>query len=916
MAVGAVVARIISQYSDKGSKAAQKDIAKLGKNIDAFAKKATKAFAIATAASVAFAAKIGKDAVEGAISDAKSANILAQTLKNVTGATQGAIDATELYLKQAEKVSNLTGEELRQSLGSLVVSTKHVEDAMWLQGIALDVAAGTGKDLQSVTMALVKAQQGNLGSLKKLGVPLDDTIVKNKDLYGALLATEKAFKGQAKIAGDSDPFTRLQRSYEDVLDTLGYALLPVVIEFTKYIDTEVLPKVKAWIDLNKDELAQSLKDISDALVVAITEGDAIIKVLDSFKTIVDILSSSFLGLIRYIELFATVLLLRGVYKSFKAITGGVGKEILTTGKRYDVAIDKTKVFGKGITSAASKVGKFAKFAVTRFGWVGLAVTAVGATTWTLNKIQEIQNRNDIKRQAATEVAYSQSQASILKGYQEIEKAVNGVTLAEMEQRNSILAGFAQIEEAVKKANEKAKADADRAARLAKIDADQRARELADLKKKQALERGLAKLKALGIKGEIKEDDPIQLEAARLLLLKQGNLAELEKLKRMTEEINLMKVRNDLAKRYQDILTALADNEISTKEIAILSEKWGVTKEAVEAYLTSFFAISDGKIDDSEVIKLAKQWGSTEDQARQYLQFLDALNDGLLSDYEINELKKNWGLTEEQVRQYADFVAVVNDGKLTDAEVIKLMDKWKLTTDQVVDYIKKIGSPVSYSGTLIDPAKAAEIGWLNATAALQRYLDLLKAGTGTVVNGGTPANPVVPVVPVIPTTPGGFPEVQIPDGNMPSAQAATVYALAKAAGDMETAAKAAAQVNPSALAAGESGAIGAASIAAQLAKAEQEVKNAATYAAFKAKEAADAAAAVQAATSRDYDERFRFGLNTVNNASSITPGSSASAPVVNITVQGSVSTEQDLVSAVRTGLLQTQYNGNSLLLQAI
>ena len=36
MAVGAVVARILTQYSDKGSKAATKDINKLGKNIDGF----------------------------------------------------------------------------------------------------------------------------------------------------------------------------------------------------------------------------------------------------------------------------------------------------------------------------------------------------------------------------------------------------------------------------------------------------------------------------------------------------------------------------------------------------------------------------------------------------------------------------------------------------------------------------------------------------------------------------------------------------------------------------------------------------------------------------------------------------------------------------------------------------------------
>lgn len=39
MATGAVVARILSQYSDKGSKEAQRDIQKLGKKIDAFGKK-------------------------------------------------------------------------------------------------------------------------------------------------------------------------------------------------------------------------------------------------------------------------------------------------------------------------------------------------------------------------------------------------------------------------------------------------------------------------------------------------------------------------------------------------------------------------------------------------------------------------------------------------------------------------------------------------------------------------------------------------------------------------------------------------------------------------------------------------------------------------------------------------------------
>ena len=102
MALGAVVARIVSQYSDKGSKAAQRDIAKLGKNFDAFSKKATKAFAVAGAASAAFAVKIGVDAVQAAIEDQKSQVLLANSLRNTVGATDDAIASVEEYITKQQ----------------------------------------------------------------------------------------------------------------------------------------------------------------------------------------------------------------------------------------------------------------------------------------------------------------------------------------------------------------------------------------------------------------------------------------------------------------------------------------------------------------------------------------------------------------------------------------------------------------------------------------------------------------------------------------------------------------------------------------------------------------------------------------------------------------------------------------------
>jgi hypothetical protein len=429
-------------------------------------------------------------------------------------------------------------------------------------------------------------------------------------------------------------------------------------------------------------------------------------------------------------------------------------------------------------------------------------------------------------------------------------------------------------------------------------------------------------KTLRIKGENaidKETDIIQLNAAEALLKRQKEVdaADLDRLKRMKDEILSLAVRNDLAKRYQDILQALADQKIDTKEIAILAKMWGVPVEAVEAYLATLFAVEDATITDDEIVNLAMKWGSTQAQAAQYLDFYQYLNDGILSDAEIEKLKTKWKMTEEQVRMYADFVGIVNDGKLTDAEIIKIQDKWKLTTDQVVEYIKKIGSPVSYSGTLIDPAKAAEIGWLNATAALQRYLDLLKAGTGVVVpNPITPPVVVPPVV--IPPKTDGLGGSKTDSAAAASAASAIAYAVAKAAGDSTGAALAAAGVTPSALASQESGAIGAASIAAQLRAAEEAVKNANTLAAFKAKEAADLAASQAASAQLDYDEKFRFRSMTMANASSMSGGNlmAGGSPVINVTVQGSVTSEQDLVQSIRTGLLRGQYNGQSITLEAI
>jgi len=954
MAVGAVVASIVSQYTDKGSKAARKDIAKLGKDFDVAAKKITKVFAVATAATAAFAIKLGKDAVKAAVEDAKSQAMLANNLRNTLGATDANIAAVEAYIEKQQALTNIQDTELRASFGKLAIAIGNTSDAMLVQGVALDVAAGTGKDLSAVTDAITKASQGNFAALKKLVPTIDSSIIKNKDLGKALVYLSSTYKGAAQEMAKQDPITSLSIAFDELKEKLGVALLPAFIQLAEYLKSTVIPQLEYFLYLNQDRLASALESAVGNIKEIAVAFQNIYKVIEGVNELLPIgiggwiqlavaikalsvvggIAATGLGILTVRakmnkdlvekatlsnKKFAEILLsdassgeklLRVYYRMKGALLSSTPSVfIISQFHKMKVALLASATAGNKLSAALVLIGNKLKMLSvwllrTPWGRLLLAATAIvgvvakltGGKKITLDEQARAAEYSMWKAGQATE-----SMDDALNKYRKTQTTVVALTKEQIAEQK----------------------------RLAAI----KAKQAAEDKKRAKFEADYAKLnqtlaKRAGVQLLSSEDEKlVQVNAAIALADRQKviNALDKERLKAMKEEILSLAVRNDLAKRYQDILTALADQKIDTKEITILAKMWGVPVEAVEAYLATLFAVEDATITDDEIINLAQKWGSTQAQAAQYLDFYQYLNDGILSDAEIEKLKTKWKLTEEQVRMYADFVGVVNDGKLTDAEIIKIQDKWKLTTDQVVEYIKKIGSPVSYSGTLIDPARAAEIGWLNATAALQRYLDLLKAGSGVVVTNPSGPTGVPPVV-VIPPKNDGLGGKTDSAATAASNAAAAAYAKAKAAGDMNAAAIAAAGVTPSALASQESGAIGAASIAAQLRAAEAAqaaAKQASSLAAFKAKEAQDLAASQAAAAQMDYDEKFRFrGLQsglasgTVATGAGISGGNLMAAPVVNVTVQGSVTSEQDLVQTIRTGLLRGQYNGQSITLEAI
>jgi hypothetical protein len=301
MAVGAVVARILTQYSDKGSKAAQKDIIKLGKSFDKFSRRSAKAFGIAAAASAAFAIKIGTDAVQAAIADQKSQALLATSLRNTVGATDSAIAGTENYITAMQKQFSVVDDDLRPAMARLTAATGSITAAQSLMDTALNVSAASGADLATSVGAIIKATSGQFKALKTLVPSLSSATIKSKDFGKALEEVNKATSGAAATRAGTLEYrlAGLRIAFGEILETLGYALLPIMERFATTISTKILPQVEAFIAANKDRLAASFQIAADfavkLLTAAIAFGDWVSNNTGKVKLLAGIIAGMFVG---------------------------------------------------------------------------------------------------------------------------------------------------------------------------------------------------------------------------------------------------------------------------------------------------------------------------------------------------------------------------------------------------------------------------------------------------------------------------------------------------------------------------------------------------------------------------------------------------------------------------------------------
>ena len=228
-----VILNIVSAFDDKGLKKAQQTFKQLETNTQ----KAT--FALNKYGGPAAIAAIGAvtagltRAVKAAAEDQKSQEQLKIALENTVGANKNQVAAVEDSITSLMYQTATADDVLRPALAKLVRATGDVTQAQKLLKLGLDVSAGSGRDLSSVTTALSRAALGSFTALTRLGIPLDQNAVKAKDLDGVIGSLATSFAGAAtkNAATFEGQVTTLKIALGELQEGVGKKLLPVLSDY-------------------------------------------------------------------------------------------------------------------------------------------------------------------------------------------------------------------------------------------------------------------------------------------------------------------------------------------------------------------------------------------------------------------------------------------------------------------------------------------------------------------------------------------------------------------------------------------------------------------------------------------------------------------------------------------------------------
>jgi hypothetical protein len=210
---------IASEFKDKGFKRADRSASALD------AKFARLGRTIATVFSVQQVTRFAKSAVQGFKEDELAAVRFEQALKGVN--LGFAAPEINTYLDNLEKQTGILKDELVPAYQSLAQTTRSVLKSQDILNTAIDTAAGSGYDLNTVVRDLTRSYVGNNAGLAKYNLGLSKTELRTTSFAKVQELLNKQFTGQraAYLETYAGKVDMLRVSYDLMSDTIGESLV-------------------------------------------------------------------------------------------------------------------------------------------------------------------------------------------------------------------------------------------------------------------------------------------------------------------------------------------------------------------------------------------------------------------------------------------------------------------------------------------------------------------------------------------------------------------------------------------------------------------------------------------------------------------------------------------------------------------
>lgn len=246
----AVIVPVAAKFDDRGIKQAKSAFTGLASSLKGIIG------TLGVATSFAGLAKGLQDASKAAVGDIKSQALLERQLRNTIGASDAQVASVEASISAMELQASVADDQIRPAFAQLVRATKDVEIATKLTQLALDVSAGTGRDLGAVSIALSKAYQGNTTALSRLGIKAKEGV----NIFDQL---QTEFGGAAQTAANNDPYQQLETIFGRLQEQVGMALLPSLQNFSSWLsDPGTQGAIQFLID-KFNEFVASLQNVVD-----------------------------------------------------------------------------------------------------------------------------------------------------------------------------------------------------------------------------------------------------------------------------------------------------------------------------------------------------------------------------------------------------------------------------------------------------------------------------------------------------------------------------------------------------------------------------------------------------------------------------------------------------------------------------